>query len=331
MQILLTGATGFLGRALAGVLAARGHKVRALVRRIGPELAAAGIEPRTGSATAFDDVCNAAEGCDAVVHAAGCVDPLAGIEAMHEANVRSTDCVLGACELAGVPRLVLTSCASVVLGGRDLENADESLPYPARWATPLPHTKALAEQRVIAANGERIATVVLRPHVLWGHGEPHRLPALFDLAKRGRFRLFGEPEKRIDTCHVDNAAEAHALALERLEIGSPIAGKPYFIGQGEPITIEAFFNALLRAGGFPPEARRLSAIAARTLASGARAQGDEAPSPLLNAGTLELFGQASWFNLAAARRDLGYAPKVSLAEGMTRLLTQLTRERLQGR
>ena len=330
MRILLTGASGFLGRAIAGALLARGHAVRALLRH--PGAAVAGLEPRLGSASAFEDVCAAAVDCDAIVHAAGCVDPLAGIETLHEANVRTTDCVLGACELVGVPRLVLASCASVVLGSEDLEGVDETQPYPARWATPLPHTKALAEQRVLAANGPDLATCVLRPHLLWGNGEQRLVPALLDLARRGKLRLFGEPDKRIDTCHVDNAAEAHALAVERLEPGSAIAGKAYFIAQGEPLSIEAFFNALLRAGGFPPEKRRLAGLTARALATGARMQGDdEGPSPLINANTIELFSRSSWFDLAAAKRDLGYAPKVGFAAGITRLQTQLARERLQNR
>ncbi len=330
MQILLTGATGFLGRAIASALVARGHRVRALVRRELREPGLAGVEQKLGTAAAFEDVCAAADGCDAIVHAAGCVDPLATLEQLYEANLRTTDCVLGACELIGVPRLLLTSCASVVLGSEDLEGVDESQPYPARWANALPHTKALAEQRVLAANGAALATCVLRPHLLWGNGETRLQPALLDLARRGKLRLFGEPDRRIDPCHVDNAAEAHALAIERLDIGAGPAGRTYFIGQGEPLSIESFLNAMLRAGGFPPEKRRMTAIAARALATGARVQGDDG-TPLINAGSLELFSRASWFNLGAARRDLGYTAKVSLAEGMSRLQTQLARERMQGR
>jgi 2-alkyl-3-oxoalkanoate reductase len=306
MQILLTGATGFLGRAIAAVLVERGHEVRALVRAENRELATLGVRQQRGLVSTFEDVCVAAEGCEAIVHAAGCSDPLASVEEFHEANVRSTDCVLGACELVGVPRLLLTSCANAVIGHADLA------------------------QRVLAANGERLATCVLRPHLLWGTGEARILPALIDLARRGKLRLFGEPDRKIDPCHVDNAAHAHGLAVDKLEPGSPVAGKVYFIGQGEPMSIENFLNALLRAGGFPPEKRRLASLTAHALATAARA-GADSTSPLINPYLLELFSHASWFSLNAAKRDLGYAPRLSTAEGMSRLFTALTRERMQSR
>ncbi len=330
MQILLTGATGFLGRAIAAVLVERGHEVRALVRAENRELATLGVRQQRGLVSTFEDVCVAAEGCEAIVHAAGCSDPLASVEEFHEANVRSTDCVLGACELVGVPRLLLTSCANAVIGHADLAGVDERQAYPPRWPSAYGHTKALAEQRVLAANGERLATCVLRPHLLWGTGEARILPALIDLARRGKLRLFGEPDRKIDPCHVDNAAHAHGLALDKLEPGSPVAGKVYFIGQGEPMSIEGFLNALLRAGGFPPEKRRLASLTAHALATAARA-GADSTSPLINPYLLELFSHASWFSLNAAKRDLGYAPRLSTAEGMSRLFTALTRERMQSR
>ena len=330
MQILLTGATGFLGQAVATAVKEHGHQVRALVRRENRELAALGIEQRYGQITAFEDVCAAADGCEAIVHAAGSSDPLASIEHLHDANLRSTDCMLGACELVGVPRLLLTSCANVVIGQTDLENADERQPYPAQWSSAYAHTKALAEQRVLAANSERLATCVLRPHLLWGAGESRLLPGLLDLARRGKLRLFGEPDRKIDPCHVDNAAHAHALALAKLEPGAALAGKAYFISQGEPMTIEAFLNALLRAGGFPPEQRRMNSLSARAMAAAARTDSDGA-SPMLTSYLLDLFSHARWFNLTAAKRDLGYAPKLSTAEGMSRLFTALTRVRMQNR
>ena len=136
--------------------------------------------------------------------------------------------------------------------GADLEGVNELAPYASHFRSAYAQTKALAEQRVLAANGAQLATVALRPHFVWGPGDPNLLPRILKQARAGRLRLIGDKPKKIDTTIVDNAAEAHVLALEKLGIGSPIAGKVYFISQGEPITHAALINAWLRADGFPP-------------------------------------------------------------------------------
>ena len=155
-------------------------------------------------------------------------------------------------------KLVFTSCAGVVIDHGDLNGVNETQRLPTRAPTAYLATKALAERHVLAANGPQLATVALRPHLLWGPGEAAWLPRLATLAKAGRLRLFGEPGKKIDNCYVDNAADAHLAALDRLEPGAAIAGKAYFITQGEPASVEGFINGLLRAAGYPAETRRLS-------------------------------------------------------------------------
>jgi nucleoside-diphosphate-sugar epimerase len=202
---------------------------------------------------------------------------------------------------------------------------------PARAPTPYLATKAIAERHVLAANAPDFATVALRPHLLWGPGESTLLPRLAALAKAGKLRLFGEAGKKIDSCYVDNAADAHLAALERLEPGAAIAGKAYFITQGEPASIEGFVNGLLRAAGYPAETRRLSTPVARVLASTAPLRRAVGADPLVTGDLLALFGQAAWFNIAAARRDLDYQPRVAMAEGFARVSQHLARERMRGR
>jgi nucleoside-diphosphate-sugar epimerase len=332
MRVLLTGATGFLGRALARRLADAGHAVVALVRADDAELAELGIEQAIGDIASLDAVIAATSGCEAVVHCAARVGPLGRIDDYYDVNVRGTENVLAACEIGGVRKLVFTSCAGIVINGADLNGVNETQIAPARARSIYFATKALAERHVLAANGATFATVALRPHLLWGPGEHRLLPRLADLARRGRLRLFGAPGKKIDSCYVDNAADAHLAALERLQPGAAIAGKAYFITQGEPASIEGFLNSLLRAAGYPAETRRLSPIKARLLASTAplrKAFGGA--EPLLTTDALALFGQATWFNIAAARRELGYQPRVGMAEGFARVSAQLARERMRGR
>jgi len=248
--------------------------------------------------------------------------------------VRGTDNVLAACELHEIDKLVLTSSPSVVHNGADLEGVDESVPYATHFSSPYAQTKALAEQHVLAANSQQLATVALRPHFIWGPGDPNLLPRILGRARRGQLRLLGDVPKKIDTVFVDNAAEAHLLALDRLAIGSPIAGKVYFISQGDPVTLEALINSWLAADGFPPETRRVPVGVARFLGAAfeaiyglLRLSGE----PPLTRSMVELMSTAHWFNIDAARRDLGYKPRVNMAEGMARLSQYLARGRMQQR
>ena len=332
MRVLLTGATGFLGRAIARRLKDAGHAVTALVRQPDAALGAIGIEQHTGDIASLDAVVAAAAGCAAAVHCAAHVASFGRIDEYYDTNVRGTDNVLAACEVVGARKLVYTSCAGVVIDRADLNGVNETQPMPAHAPTPYLASKARAERHVLAANGAQIATVALRPHLLWGPGETRLVPRLAALAKSGRLRLFGEASKKIDSCYVDNAADAHLAALDRLEPEAAIAGKAYFITQGEPATVEGFVNGILRAAGYPAETRRLSASLARTLASTASLRRMvTGADPLVTADALALFGQATWFDIAAARRDLDYVPRVATAEGLARVSAHLARERMRAR
>src|SRR3954462_7673044 len=163
IKVLVTGGGGFLGQAVCKQLAAAGHTVFAMNRNRYAALDAAKIEQRTGDVANLDSVLAASQDVDAIVHSAGKVGAWGKLEDYYEANVRGTDNVLAACELHGIDKLVYTSSPSVVHGGSDLNGVDETAPYPAHFSSAYQHTKALAEQRVLAANGAKLAVVALRP------------------------------------------------------------------------------------------------------------------------------------------------------------------------
>lgn len=334
MKVLVTGGGGFLGQSICRQLVARGHEVRALNRKRYDALDALGVEQRIADVASLDLVIEAAAGVDAIVHSAGRVGTWGRLEDYYETNVRGTGNVLAACELNKIERLVFTSSPSVVHGGGDLEGVDESAPYAAHFSSPYAQTKALAEQHVLAANGPLLATVALRPHFVWGPGDPNLLPRILGRARRGQLRLIGDVPKKIDTVYVDNAAEAHVLALEKLAPGSPIAGKIYFISQGEPVTHESLINSWLKADGFPPETRHVPLGLARFVGTALEAiyrtlriQSE----PPLTRFMVEQLSTSHWFDISAARRDLGYSPRVSMAEGLARLAQHLARQRMQQR
>src|SRR5262249_54032330 len=153
----------------------------------------------------------------------------------HAANVVGTQNVLAACREHGVGRLVFTSSPSVVIGDHAVEGGDESLPYPRRYLAHYPRTKAEAERLVLAANRPGLATVALRPPIIWGPGDHHLIPRLLARARAGKLRQVGDGSNRVDVTYIDNAAAAHLRAADRLAPGSPVAGRAYFVSQGEPV------------------------------------------------------------------------------------------------
>jgi len=318
MRVLVTGASGFLGHCIARQLLARGDQVVGLQRSDAPALRALGGECVRGDIADAQVVEHAAKGCDAIIHTAAKAGHW-GSEAEYQAiNVRGTQHVLAACLRLGIAKLVHTSTPSVVHQGHDLEGVDESIPYATRFLAAYPRTKAQAERLVLAANQRSLSTVALRPHLIWGPGDQHLLPRMEARARAGRLRFVGA-SKLIDTVYVENAADAHLLALDRLAPGASCAGKAYFIAQGEPIKLDEMVNALLDCVGLPPVNRRIAFPVAYGVGAvlewvyRAFALSGE---PIMTRFLAEHLATAHWYDLSAARRDLGYDPKISLAQGL---------------
>jgi 2-alkyl-3-oxoalkanoate reductase len=322
MNALVTGGGGFLGGAIVRLLRDRGDTVRSLSRGTYPRLEALGVEQVRGDVANLEDVRQAAQGCDVVFHVAAKAGIAGRYAEYHRANVTGTENVIAACRSAGVRRLVYTSSPSVVFDGRDMEGVDESAPYPPHWEAYYPKTKALAEQAVLRANGADLATVALRPHLIWGPGDTNLVPRILARGRTGRLRRIGKATKLIDSVYIENAALAHVQAADRLSPGAPVAGKVYFISNGEPMPLWDLVNAILKAGDVPPVTRSvpypLAWLAGWVLEGvyGVFRPGVEPPMTRFLAREL---ATAHWFDLTAARRDLGYEPMVSIAEGLTRL------------
>ncbi len=330
MIALVTGGGGFLGSAIVRRLRERGDSVHSLSRRHYPQLDALGVTQHSGDIADDLAVCRAAAGCDIVFHVAAKAGVGGRYRDYHRANVVGTANVLTACRHHGIGRLVYTSSPSVVFAGRDMAGVDESVPYPSHYEAAYPQTKAIAERMVLRANGAALATVSLRPHLIWGPGDNHLIPRLLADARAGRLRRIGAESKLIDSVYIDNAADAHLLAADLLMPGSTIGGKAYFITQGEPVPLWDLINRILHAAGLGPVTR--SVPAGLAYAAGGLLETiytlfrwDSEP-PLTRFVAHELT-TAHWFDIRAARRDLGYRPKVSLEEGLHRLARSLRRER----
>ena len=326
MKILVTGGGGFLGSAVCRQLLARGDEVTAYQRSASDELEKLGVRIIRGSITDAEKLNAAVNGVDAVIHTAAKAGVWGPYDDYFQPNVTGTENVITACLSNGIRKLVFTSSPSVTHADGDIEGGDESLPYAGQYNSPYPATKALAEQRVMAANCPDLHTVSLRPHLIWGPGDNHLLPHLLERAKSGKLKLPG-PDKLIDTIYIDNAARAHLLALDRLQSDpETVGGKTYFVSNDEPLAQRRVIGGLLKAAGLEVDIQPISpriAIAAGTLLETGWKLLRLKSEPPITRWAAEHLSTAHWYDISAAKRDLGYTVETSIAEGMEILATSL--------
>ncbi len=321
-MIVVTGGGGFLGGAIVRRLLARGEAVRSVQRSDAPQLRELGAEVVRADLGDTAAVMTALEGCDAVLHVAAKAGAWGSRESFHRANVIGIENVLAACRTLGIRKLVYTSTPSVIHSGGDVEGVDESAPYATHFDAHYPATKAHAERLVLAANGPTLATVALRPHLIWGPGDTQLTARVLARARAGRLRLVGGGEKLVDSVYVDNAVLAHVLALDALGPGAPCAGKAYFVTQGEPMPQRELINGILAAAGLPPCTKSVSpglAVGVGALLEGVWTLLRRSDEPPMTRFIARQLATAHWYDISAVKRDLGYAPEVSVADGLARL------------
>ncbi|MBA2664940.1 MAG: NAD-dependent epimerase/dehydratase family protein [Bradymonadaceae bacterium] len=326
MRALVTGGGGFLGKAIAAQLLARGDEVRVFARADYPELREMGAETVRGDIANATEVAAAAAGCDVVFHVAAKAGVWGPYEDFYRTNVEGTRAVIAACLEHGVKRLVYTSSPSVVSGDHDLLGVDESVPYPTHYIAHYPKTKAEAERLVRAANGPTLSTVSLRPHLIWGPGDNHLVPRIVARARSGKLRKIGDGRYLVDSVYIDNAALAHLLAAEHLTPDSPVAGKVYFISQDEPVDVGELMDRIIAAAGLPPVTRSVPpklAYFAGWLSEKLYTALGKKEEPLMTRFVAKQLSTAHYFDISAAKADFGYAPTVSIDEGMERLAVWL--------
>jgi nucleoside-diphosphate-sugar epimerase len=321
MRALVTGGGGFLGGAIARKLKERGDGVRVFGRGSYPELEAKGIETVRGDLADAAAVAAACDDRDVVFHVGARVGLWGPYEDYFAANVLGTQNVIGACLKVGVRKLVFTGSPSVVFDGRDVEGWNEEAPYAARFDSHYSRTKAQSEQMVLAANHDRLATVSLRPHLVWGPGDRHLLPRLAARGRAGRLFRIGEHNKKIDTTYIDDAVSAHVLAAVQLSPLADIAGKAYFLSSGDPRPVWNVVESLLSAAGLGPVRKSvptaLAFAAARACEASWGMLGATSEPPLTRFLVSQLT-TAHWFDISAAKRDLGWTPSVAFEEGVRR-------------
>ena len=320
----ITGASGFIGGKIAERLLADGRRVRVLSRRPLPELEARGAEVIPGD---LDDMHALRRGCasaETVFHVAGRVGVWGPRQEFFRVNVGGTRNVLAACREACVSRLIYTSSPSVVYNGGDLAGVDESAPLCTTAPCAYPTSKAAAEREVLSAHDKKLSTIALRPHLVWGPGDRNVVPRVLALARAGRLRIIGPGDNKVDVTHIANVVDAHLLAEGALvRPGHAAGGRAYFITNGEPVILWKWINNLLMGLNEPPITRHLPLSVA--YAGGGvleavwrilRLKGE----PPMTRFVAKEMATDHWFDITAARRDLGYHPLMTVADGVTDLV-----------
>lgn len=322
LKALVTGGGGFLGFAIVKQLRHLGIEVHTLARHHYTKLDEVGAKQFIGDMGHYAVVERAATGCDTIFHVAAKAGIWGDYAEYYRANVVGSDNIINACRTLGIRKLIYTSSPSVVFDGTSMEGLNESLPYPAHYHTAYPETKAIAEQHITAANDATLATVSLRPHLIWGPQDNHLTPRIIERGRAGKLRRIGKRDHKVDCIYIDNAAQAHILAAQQLRVGSKIAGKCYFISQDDPRNLWDIVNAILACDEIPPVTRtvpvKLASAMGWLLEHSYRLLKKTGEPPMTCFLASEL-STAHWFDISAAKNDFGYAPLITIEQGMERL------------
>jgi 2-alkyl-3-oxoalkanoate reductase len=314
-RVLVTGYGGFLGQSICRQLLGAGHSVRGMARNVYPTMRQIGVESIVGDASSLEACRKALQNIDVVMHTAAIAGVWGKRSTFETINVKATENLLQAAHENSVQAFVHCSSPSVTFDGQPQSGIDESVPYPTSWLCDYPRTKAIAEQKVLAANQSgKFLTCALRPHLIWGEGDPHLIPRVIQKCKSKQLRCVGDGTNLIDTVHVESAAHAHLLAMKALLDGKEqAAGRAYFITDGAPIECWHWISLLLVNAGLIPPTRRLSMTAAYRIGHlmelGFRAFQISREPPMTRFVAAQL-GVDHYFSIEAARKLLGYNPVV---------------------
>ncbi len=315
----VTGGSGFIGGRLIERLVADGWRVRALARSDASAgvVADRGAEAVRGDLADVAAMADGAHGCDVAFHAAAHLGDWGRPEDFERGNVQGSANVVEACRRAGVRRMVHVGTEAAVLAGQPLVNADETVPLRPDSKALYSSSKARAEALVLAANGDGLETVVVRPRFVWGRGDTTLLPRMVEMAQSGRFAWIGGGRHSTSITHVDNVVEGLVLAGD-----GAVPGHAYFVTDGEPVVFRDFITELLATQGVKAPTRSVPAPIARAVAATGERLWRTLPlrgEPPLTRFVVWVSSLDTTLDDSRARREFGYAPVITHEQGLAEL------------
>ena len=320
MKIIVSGGTGFLGSSLAQNLSGAGHEVHTIGRKPASTTGSNKLIHHTFDLSKDTLPASLLSDTDIFFHIAAKAGVWGEYSEFYNANVVATEKILVACESANIPRLIYTSTPSVVFSGKSIVGGNESLQYGDTGFSPYAETKAIAEQKVLGAHSPgKIQTIALRPHLVWGENDPHLLPRVIARHKAGKLRIIGSGQNQVDLTHIENVTHAHICAMQKMIRNKNLGGKPYFIGQCEPVFLWKWLNQVFQSIDLPPLTKKLSFQNAFILGASLekiwKILRIKQEPPMTRFVACQL-AHDHWFSNQAAERDLGYTPVKNMTDAL---------------
>lgn len=317
-QILVTGASGFIGHHVAQQLAAAGHRVIASGRDTARLQAGSTAFRNVTADLASDPLDPLLAGCDVVVHSAALSSPWGRAEDFERANVTATERLLEAAHHQGVRRFIHIGTPSIYFRFHDQYDIGEAFTPPTRWITDYARTKWASECRVRDAARHGMQTLSLRPRAVYGEGDRAILPRLLAIAERGWFPLVNGGRSLIDVTHIDNLV---ALIAHCVDADLPGDGRAYNVSNGAPVDVRTLLQTLFAA--LEQDVRlipvpRVPALALATLSEQIARRRAGAPEPRLSRYGIGVLGYSQTLDINRARRELHYRPQTDLAASLAR-------------
>ena len=314
-KVLVTGATGFLGKYVVKELVEHGYQVRAFGRnsKVGRSLENSSVSFFQGDLTKADDVLEACKGMDLVVHAGALSTVWGPWEDFYQANVLGTKYVLEACRQTGIQRLVYVSSPSIYAAPKDQLAIKESDAPEDNKLNNYIRSKLASEK--LFKDYPDVPSIILRPRGLFGIGDTSILPRVINLSQKLGIPLIGDGRQLMDMTCVENVALAIRLAIEAPEAKGDI----YNITNGEPRTFRDLLEESLTGLGYPIKYRKIPATLLSGIASSLEflyktlnLKGE----PALTRYTYYLLRYSQTLDISKAEKELGYHPKISISEGI---------------
>lgn len=320
---LITGGGGFVGKAIVQMLVERGVACRVVGRNHYPEVEAMGVECLVADISDAESMLAVTKGVDTVFHVAALAGIWGSWQTYYRINVLGTENVIRGCRANNIARLIYTSTPSVVFDQQDIKGGDESLPYASSFLCNYAKSKMMAEKLVLSAGRGSLLTCAIRPHLIWGKGDPHLLPRLIESGRKKKLKIVGSGKNMVDISYVDNVAYGHILAAANLATSKTAACQAYFIGQENPVVLWDWINTLFSRLDIPAVESSVSYKSAYMIGAllesvynlcGLKRE------PKMTRFLAQQLAKSHYFSHKKAEMDLGYQPIISTEDGMDRLV-----------